>query len=256
MCKALEWYLVVGDNVGMKRPFLQAHWARVSVVSYAVPPEKVIPYLPRGLEPDQRDGKTYVSLVGFDFEDTRVHGVLWPFHRDFPEVNLRCYARVKAGERHAGERGVCFIREFVPKALVSWVARRLYNEPYETVKVTSDVYRNGQGVEVVYRFRHHERWQEVRVAATRDAPLLPDEQSLESFFLDHQWGFGRDRAGLPTRYRVVHPRWLCYHVQWAEVKVNWGKTYGPQWKFLEHEKPCSSILAEGSRVVVSSADRV
>lgn len=233
----------------MMRPFLQAHWSHLCVLSYEVPAELLTPHLPRGLVLDSREGRHFASLVAFDFENTRVKGVGWPFHRDFPEVNLRFYVRSKTGER-----GVCFIREFVPKAIVSWVARRIYHEPYECISMNSEVHRRGQGLEVIHRFRHHDRWQELRVATTRDPPLLPTEDSWESFFIDQQWGFGRDASGVPTRYRVVHPRWMVYHVEWAEVKVNWAKTYGPAWKILDHAKPFSKILAEGSEVAVYPAN--
>lgn len=232
----------------MTRPFLEAHWSHLCIVSYLVPPALLERHLPRGLSLDTRDGQGVVSLVAFDFENTRVRGFGVPFHRDFPEVNLRFY--VKQG----ATRGVCFIREFVPKRLVSWIARKLYHEPYEHVAMCSDVHRTPDGLEVVHKFRHHDRWQQLRVAATKEAPLLPTEDSTESFLIDQAWGFGRDAEGRVLRYRVAHPRWLTYHVEWAEVKVNWAKTYGQEWKGLEHEKPFSTILAEGSEVSVYPAD--
>src|SRR5213075_3299402 len=67
--------------------------------------------LPPGLELDTRDGRAFASLVAFDFLDTRVLGVPWPGYRDFTELNLRFYV-------HRGlERGVVFVREFVPHRL-------------------------------------------------------------------------------------------------------------------------------------------
>lgn len=232
----------------MLRPILQAHWSHLCVLSYAVPPELLQPLTPRGLMLDTRDGQCFASLVAFDFENTRFKGMAWPFHRDFPEVNLRFYVRNKAGER-----GFCYVREFVPKRLVCWIARRLYHEPFERVPMTSDVHRKNAGLEVIHKFRHHERWQEIAVATTGAAPLLPTEDSWESYFLDQQWGFGTDEAGRPIRYRIAHPRWLVYSVEWADVRVNWAKTYGPAWKCLQETKPFSKILAEGSDVVVFPA---
>lgn len=229
----------------MQRPFLRAHWSHLCVLSYAVPPHLLEPHLPRGCTLDTLSGQAFLSVVTFDFENTRVHGIGWPFHRDFPEVNLRFYARDRAGHR-----GVVFIKEFVSKRLVCWVAHHNFCEHFECVPVTSDVHRSNDGLLAVRKFRHHGRWQEVSVSATREAPLLPPEDSPDAFFLDQQWGFGKDGSGQAHRFRVAHPRWLCHHVNWAEVKINWAKTYGPQWKFLDHRKPDSRILAEGSEVVV------
>lgn len=235
------------------RPFLTAHWSHLCVLSYAAPAEVLRPYLPHGLELDELDGKHYVSLVAFDFENCRVGGVAWPLHRDFCEVNLRFYVRTRATIGHPAVRGVCFVREFVPLRAVSYLARRLYNEPYERLEMTSEVTRAPAGIEVHHKFRHHDRWQEIRVAATREPPLLPTEDCRDCAFIDHEWGFGRSSAGTVMRYRVVHPRWQVFKVQWFEVKVNWAKVYGSQWGFLNGAKPESVILAEGSNVSVFPA---
>src|SRR5262249_34292929 len=107
-----------------KRPFLTANWINLFVVTYAVPPEILKPFLWPGLSLDLRGGDAFVSLVVFDFSDTRVRGISWPGYRNFPELNLRFYVR------QGTERGVVFIREIVGKRLVAWIARTLYNEPY------------------------------------------------------------------------------------------------------------------------------
>ena len=39
------------------------------------------------------EGRCYVSLVGFLFQDTRLKSVPIPFHRTFEEVNLRFYVQ-------------------------------------------------------------------------------------------------------------------------------------------------------------------
>src|SRR5215213_8997960 len=108
----------------MARPFLTARWHNLFLATYPVPPALLEPRLPPGLTLDLRDGRAFVSLVAFEFLDTRVLGVPWPGYRDFAELNLRFYAR--RGE----ERGVVFLREFVPRFLIAWLARKLYNEPY------------------------------------------------------------------------------------------------------------------------------
>ena len=102
------------------------------MLNYEIDPAALAPFVPAGTELDFWNDKTYVSMVGFLFQDTRVRGVSIPFHRYFEEVNLRFYVtRATAG----GEtrRGVVFIRELVPRAAVAVVARRLYGEPYWVV---------------------------------------------------------------------------------------------------------------------------
>src|SRR3954464_3011883 len=108
----------------MPLSFLTARWSNLCLLTYAAPPALLEPRLPPGLALDLRDGQAFVSLVAFDFLDTRVLGVRWPGYRNFPEINLRFYVR------HGADRGVVFIREFVPARLVAFLAKTLYGEPY------------------------------------------------------------------------------------------------------------------------------
>src|SRR3954447_19559316 len=97
----------------MPRAFLTAQWRNLFLATYAVPPALLEKRLPPGLALDLRDGHAFVSLVAFEFLDTRVLGVGWRGSRDFAELTLRFYAR------HGSERGVVFIREFVPQRLIA-----------------------------------------------------------------------------------------------------------------------------------------
>src|SRR5438132_9933153 len=114
----------------VRRPFLTARWSNLAILTWEVPPALLEPHLPAGLELDRRDGRAVASLVAFDFLDTRVLGVPWPGYRDFPEVNLRFYVR------HGAQRGVVFVREFVPSRLVALLARLLYHEAYAAIPMT------------------------------------------------------------------------------------------------------------------------
>src|SRR5262249_61064257 len=89
-----------------------------------VPDAVLTSRLPPGLALDRWEGRAFVSLVAFDFQDTRVRGVAWPGLTRFPEVNLRFY--VRAGD----SRGVVFVRELVPRRVVALAARLICNAPY------------------------------------------------------------------------------------------------------------------------------
>jgi uncharacterized protein len=75
------------------RPFLTAEWRHLCLVTYAVDAALLMPRLAPGLELDTREGRAFVSLVAFDSLNTRVKGVKWPWHVNFPEINLRFYVR-------------------------------------------------------------------------------------------------------------------------------------------------------------------
>ena len=101
--------------------FLTAEWRHLAMLNYEIDPAILAPYVPAGTELDFWNGKTFVSLVGFLFQKTRVRGIPIPFHRHFEEINLRFYVRRKADD--GWRRAVVFIREFVPRLAIAYVAR-------------------------------------------------------------------------------------------------------------------------------------
>jgi uncharacterized protein YqjF (DUF2071 family) len=92
--------------------FLTARWVHLVMLNYEVDPDVLRSRVPVGTEFDAWSDRHFVSVVGFQFPDTRLLGVPIPFHRSFEEVNLRFYVRRQVG----GEmrRGVVFIKEIVP----------------------------------------------------------------------------------------------------------------------------------------------
>lgn len=229
--------------------FLTAKWSHLVLVNYAVAPGLLRPLLPRGTEVDTRDGLAFVSLVAFHFTDTRVLGVGWPGFRHFTEVNLRFYAR--AGR----DRGVVFVREFVPQPFVAAMARLTYNEPYHAVPMRGSIKRHDGRVlvrhDVQFPFGH----QHLRVEAL-DRPEVPAESSWAHWFKEQRWGFGTDHFGRTIRYEVRHPRWRVYPVERVALEWDWARVYGRDWANLQGAAPHSIVLAEGSSIEVRVQGRL
>ncbi|MCS7086788.1 MAG: DUF2071 domain-containing protein [Bacteroidia bacterium] len=223
--------------------FLSARWRHLILASYAVEPGLLRPHVPPGLELDLVDGRAFVSLVAFQFLDTRVLNLKIPFHVNFPEVNLRFY--VRAGQK----RGVCFIREIVPRAAVARAARAVYNEPYEALAMDSKVEADAQTIAARYSVVRKRRTHSIEVKA-QNRPYLPEPDSPAHFFKEHEWGFGRTRKGKTIVYRVEHPHWRVYPVRSYRIDVDFGALYGPKWAALNGEKPIDLSFAEGSAVKV------
>src|SRR5690606_40211851 len=96
-------------------------WRRLVMLNYDVDPAVLRPLVPHGVELDTWEGRYLVSVVGFQFLDTRLLGVPVPFHRDFDEINLRFYVRRRADD--GWRRGVVFVKEIVPRRALAAVAR-------------------------------------------------------------------------------------------------------------------------------------
>jgi hypothetical protein len=105
----------------MATTFLTAEWRKLALANYVIDPKILEKYVPKGTELDIWEGKCFVSLVGFRFLNTKVKGIKVPFHVNFDEVNLRFYVKYLDGNEW--KRGVVFIKEIVPKPILSFVAR-------------------------------------------------------------------------------------------------------------------------------------
>src|SRR5712691_12587094 len=133
------------------------------MLNYEIDSSVLALFVPTGTELDLWKGKVLVSVVGFLFLQTRVLGIPIPFHRDFEEVNLRIYVRRKAED--GWRRGVVFIKEIVPRALIATVARIVYNENYIALpmrhSIDLDESTTTRG-SVEYDWRSKGRWNKLR----------------------------------------------------------------------------------------------
>jgi len=233
------------------KPFLTAEWRNLAVLNYEIERAALLPYLPRGTELDLWHGQAFVSLVGFEFLQTRVWGVGVPLHRDFAEVNLRFYVRRMAEE--GWRRGVVFIRELVPRHAVAWIARLFYGEKYTCVPMRQRIITtrtDGQeSHDAIFAWRHGQQLGSVALAAQGEGDLAA-EGSLEEFIIEHYWGYsgGPDRPTI--EYRVEHPRWKLWPARRARFRGNAVSLYGQSFARTLAAKPSSAFFADGSAVAV------
>lgn len=219
------------------------------MLSYEIEPAVLAPWVPAGTTLDAWRDRTYVSIVGLRFVDTRLLGVPVPFHRHFEEVNLRFYVRrVVAGEVR---RAVVFIRELVPRRAIAALARRLYNEPYRAVPMRSAVTGDGApAVEYGWQLERGGRWHTLAARGQGSAaPAAAPRGSLEEFITEHDWGYNRRADGATIEYRVAHARWRVWAARDVRVDADLAALYGAELaRWLG--RPASALIADGSAVKV------
>ena len=219
------------------------------MANYAVEPDLLASRVPRGTELDIFSGKCFVSLVAFKFVDTKVLGIPVPFHTDFEEVNLRFYVTRDTGEEV--RRGVTFVKEIVPKAAITLVARTLYGEPYETWQMA----HSQKDRELTYNWSNSICSNRLHVEIG-DNLGVPDDGSEGEFIIEHYWGYTQRGTKRTDEYRVAHPKWELFEIDYAEIDVDFGKTYGEEFSFLTDTEPDSIFMAKGSEIEVYKGERM
>lgn len=233
----------------MTRPFLTAQWKHLLFLNYAADRSLVQRFVPAGTELDLLDGVALVSVVAFRFLDTRLIGVPVPLHRDFDEVNLRAYVRRKEGG--VWQRGVVFVREFVPRPAIAWTARLAYNEPYRAVRMRHRIDVDAaQGGSLAYEWRLGGKWQSVS-ARVHGAPTPIDPESGVGFITEHYVGYTPQRSGRTVAYDVSHARWNVWAASEATLSCDVAATYGSEWSEVLRVPPVSAFLCDGSPVQIS-----
>jgi uncharacterized protein YqjF (DUF2071 family) len=230
------------------------------MLNYEVPAAVLETLVPRGTTLDLWQGRTLVSVVGFRFLRTRLLGIPIPFHRNFDEVNLRFYVRREMPDGEV-RRGVVFIRELVPRRIIAWVARAVYNEPYVALPMrreAPDVPTEAPST-LRYTWRREtaegHMWESLEVCVVGEA-TLPAIGSEARFITEHYWGYTPQRDGGTIEYEVRHPPWRVWAAETPALRAEVASLYGLPFVEPLTVAPRSAFVAEGSPVSVFRPNRI
>ncbi|MBC7523146.1 MAG: DUF2071 domain-containing protein [Flavobacterium sp.] len=227
--------------------FLTAEWNDLALINYEINPDLLQKYIPNGTELDLWNGKCYISLIGFMFENVKVLGIKIPFHTNFEEVNLRFY--VKCLENGKWKRGTVFIKEIVPKFAVTLVANTMYNEHYQTLPMRHSRIENEISKIFQYEWKKDDKWNSILVKT--DKHQIPIELNSEADFItEHYFGYTKFNENKTVEYEVTHPRWEQLKVLDYKLDVDFKSIYGKDFEILQNIKPTSILLALGSKITI------
>jgi uncharacterized protein len=233
--------------------FLTAQWKNLALFNYEVDAKKLEKYLPNGTELDIWNGKCYISLVGFMFENVKLLGLKIPFHINFEEVNLRFY--VKRFENGEWKRGVVFVKEIVPKPALTFVANTIYKENYQTLPMKHTISKNQTSTDFIYQWKSESNWNIILVEAEENSKEIEINSEAE-FITEHYFGYTKINNKTTFEYEVKHPRWQQYEVINHKIEVDFKNVYGNEFEFLSKQKPISVLLAKGSEISVENKKRI
>ena len=231
----------------VKSAFLKARWKNLVFANYIIDPAVLEAYRPAGTEFDLYEGKCFASLVGFMFMDTAIRGIKVPLHTNFEEFNLRFYVRFKQGSEW--KRGVVFVREIVPRIMITQVARILYGEKYYYHRMRNSLSQTENKIRVRYEFLFRNNWNHLQVDVKKQGePLQPLTET--AFITEHYWGYTRLKPTVTSEYQVSHPSWDIHEVISHDINIDTAGLYGPGIHEFLSTKPSSVFMAAGSPVTV------
>ncbi|MEZ4853489.1 YqjF family protein [Flavobacterium sp.] len=234
--------------------FLNAQWKNLALINYEIEASLLEKYVPKGTEIDFYNGKCYISLVGFLFQNTKLLGIKIPFHTNFEEVNLRFY--VKRFENGEWKRGVVFIKEIVPKPALTWVANTVYKEHYQTLPMKHSITENKNlNTDFVYQWKTKNKWNTI-LMETKDNAIEIESGTTSEFITEHYFGYTKYNENKTFEYEVKHPKWQQKEIIQTVIDVDFKATYGNEFEFLNYQNPASTIFAIGSEISVENKNRI
>jgi hypothetical protein len=100
-----------------------------------------------------------------------------------------------------------------------------------------------------YSLRHQRTWMTIQATTSGELMALPSD-SVESFILEHYWGYTRQTNGMTSEYRVSHPSWRFWPAQSVSVSPDIALLYPPEFADPLSRAPHSVCVAQGSSVAV------
>jgi uncharacterized protein YqjF (DUF2071 family) len=192
------------------RSWLVQKWLDLTFLHWAVPPEVVAPFLPRGTEPDTLDGVSYAGLIGFRMVKLgMLSGPGIPYLGTFCETNVRLYS-----VDPQGRRAVVFLSLEAARLIPVVTAQLTLRLPYKWARMRL---REQDGV---LRYESRRRWPGPRPAtnamAVRIGEPVAEPTALEHF-VTARWGLHTRAWGHTVHLPNEHPRWPLHRATLLEL---------------------------------------
>jgi uncharacterized protein YqjF (DUF2071 family) len=220
-------------------------WNKIIFVNYAVDPAVLQAYVPAGTSLAYHNGRCFLTLAAFVFSDIAVAGIRLPVKKAVPEINLRFYVAPEPDDK--SKKGVVFIRENIPSRAIALAANLIYQEHYRVKKIHYDWEEKDHIESVAYEWSRHNKVC-VRTVREKRNDVKPDTEA--DFILHNFWGYTGSAESKTRKYKVSHPRWSVRQIVSEEIRVNFGKSFGEPFAFLDRRKPDSVFLTDGSPVSI------
>ena len=204
-------------------------WNKAIFMHWEIEPKLITSLLPRGLELDTINGKTWVSLVAFDMNNIGVRSLpKMPHISDFHEINIRVYIAYK------GKPAVYFLNMEGSKRSSCSILKMISKFPYQYSKMkrTSFSYESENDTQndsfyTEYRLDHN--------------VINKDETDI---WLTERYAVFQDYKNNIIEYDVHHAEWPIESIDIKKLKLNY-----PKFNHLIHNKPDRIHYSKGVKVL-------
>jgi uncharacterized protein YqjF (DUF2071 family) len=204
-------------------------WNKAIFLHWEVAPELIQPLLPKGIELDIINKKTWISLVAFDMNNIGLRNFLkLPYVSDFYEINIRVYIKCN------GKPSVYFLSMEGSKSSSCKLLKSVSKFPYRYSKMkrTDSIYESN------------------------------NSELNDSFFIDYNLGnnaIKKDKTDLwlTERYAVFQDHkndiieYDVHHAEWSiqEIKIKNLEVNYPRFNHLINNKPDRIHYSKGVEVL-------
>ncbi len=133
----------------------------------------------------------------------------------------------------------------MPKPAITFVANTIFKEWYQTLPMNHDWQKEPTSQTISYQWGSTSEVS-VRIGLEAEEMIAGSE---EEFIAEHYWGYSQSRKQT-FEYEVKHPKWKIYPVTEFSINLDFESNYGRDFEILNHQKPQSVLLAEGSEIAV------
>jgi uncharacterized protein len=189
-------------------------WQNLLFAHWPIEEEKLRPLLPPKLELDTYGGWAWIGIVPFHLT-IRLNWM--PFAFEFPEVNVRTYAK------HRGKAGVWFISLDASSRLAVTTARWRYCLPYHGAKMKLEIDRQSASRWIQFSSRRTDHSTKPAEFEMEYGPIgesfHAESGSLEHWLTERYSLFALDRKGAIVCADVEHVPWPLHRAE-AAFKTN------------------------------------
>lgn len=183
-------------------------WNKTIFLHWKVEPELIKPLLPKHIDLDTINGKTWVSLVAFDMNNIGLKNLPKPpYISDFQEINIRVYIvcngkpSVYFLSMEGSKRSSCFVLKMASK----------FPYRYSKMKRTDSIYQSqndefNDSFDIEYEIK--------------DEPIKKDKTDL---WLTERYAVFQDYKNYVFEYDVHHIEWPTQKISIKSLNLNYPR---------------------------------